>query len=83
MFRPNPEERCTIEDIMRHPWFVKDLPPQLAHINSYLLHAKAAEHRECRESMRELELRVQSAAIKPAEQYPGAPQQPLPPPLVV
>ena len=40
MFRPNPEERCTIEDIMRHPWFVKDLPPQLAHINSYLLHAK-------------------------------------------
>ena len=40
MFRPNPEERCTIEDIMRHPWFVKDMPPQLAHINSYLLHAK-------------------------------------------
>ncbi len=25
---------------MRHPWFVKDMPPQLAHINSYLLHAK-------------------------------------------
>ena len=40
MFRPNPEERCTIEDIMRHPWFIKDLPPQLVHINSYLLHAK-------------------------------------------
>ena len=45
MFRPNPEERCTIEDIMRHPWFVKDLPPQLAHINSYLLHAKVRRPR--------------------------------------
>lgn len=44
---------------------------------------QAAEHRECRESMRELELMVQSAAIKPSDQYPGAPQQPLPPPLVV
>ena len=33
--------------------------------------------------MRELELMVQSAAIKPADQYPGAPQAPLPPPLVV
>ena len=55
MFRPNPAERCTTEDIMAHPWFTKNLPPELAALNSRLLAAKAAEHRECRRSLADLD----------------------------
>ena len=55
MFRPNPAERCTTEDIMAHPWFTKNLPPELASLNDRLLAARAAEHAECRRSLSELD----------------------------
>ncbi len=58
MFRPNPTERCTTEDIMAHPWFTKNLPPELAKLNDRLLAAKAAEHAECRRSLGELDRRA-------------------------
>ena len=63
MFRPNPAERCTTEDIMAHPWFTKHLPPELAQLNDRLLAAKAAEHAECRRSLSDL------------DRFGGAPQQ--------
>ena len=44
MFRPNPAERCTTEDVMAHPWFTKNLPPELTSMNDRLLAARAAEH---------------------------------------
>jgi serine/threonine protein kinase len=55
MFRPNPAERCTTEDIMAHPWFTKNLPPELGTLNDRLLAARAAEHAECRQSLSELD----------------------------
>jgi serine/threonine-protein kinase SRK2 len=55
MFRPNPAERCTTEDIMAHPWFTRNLPPELGSLNDRLLAARAAEHAECRRSLSELD----------------------------
>jgi len=55
IFRPNPAERCTTEDIMAHPWFTRNLDPNLAALNDRLMAAKAAEHRECQRSLNELD----------------------------
>lgn len=30
IFQADPDKRATVEDIRRHPWFLKDLPPELA-----------------------------------------------------
>ena len=37
IFQADPDKRATVEDIRRHPWFLRNLPPELAvhalHIN--------------------------------------------------
>ena len=30
IFQADPDKRATVEDIRGHPWFLKDLPPELA-----------------------------------------------------
>ncbi len=30
IFQADPDRRATVEDIRRHPWFLRDLPPELA-----------------------------------------------------
>jgi len=30
IFQADPDKRATVEDIRRHPWFLRDLPPELA-----------------------------------------------------
>jgi serine/threonine protein kinase len=36
MLCPNPRERITVAEVMRHPWFQMDLPPPLLTINAHL-----------------------------------------------
>ena len=33
----DPEKRITMADIQRHPWFTRDLPEGVAHMNDQLL----------------------------------------------
>ena len=30
IFQADPDKRATVEDIRRHPWFLRNLPPELA-----------------------------------------------------
>jgi len=36
MLCPNPRERITVAEVMRHPWFQTELPPPLLTINGHL-----------------------------------------------
>lgn len=29
MLLPDPKERITLEDVMKHPWFTTNLPPEV------------------------------------------------------
>jgi serine/threonine-protein kinase SRK2 len=40
MLTPNPAERITLDGIMQHPWFVKDLPPGFHRMNEDLVNAQ-------------------------------------------
>ena len=33
----DPDKRITVQQILKHPWFVKDLPPGMADLNVNLL----------------------------------------------
>ena len=60
IFQADPDKRATVEDIRRHPWFLKDLPPELAVRSSGFLgglllgmYASAlASQRACRQTWR-------------------------------
>lgn len=38
MLRPNPAERITVTELLRHPWFLTDLPPGTQQVNERLEH---------------------------------------------
>lgn len=56
---------------MAHPWFTKNLPPELVSLNDQLLATRAAEHADCQRSLSELD-RCESTSL----QVPIAWQQP-------
>jgi serine/threonine protein kinase len=38
MLLPSPEQRITVAEILRHPWFLRDLPPGTELVNERLQH---------------------------------------------
>ena len=48
MLCPNPRERITVAEVMRHPWFQQDLPPPLLTINGHLTQVFRRSHHMAR-----------------------------------
>jgi hypothetical protein len=46
MLSPRPDQRAGLDDICRHPWFLKDLPPGALAMNDwYMNHADSLQDR--------------------------------------
>lgn len=37
LLQPDPERRATIDQVLRHPWYLQDLPPGSMELNVHLL----------------------------------------------
>ncbi|KAK9832742.1 hypothetical protein WJX81_006569 [Elliptochloris bilobata] len=71
IFQADPNKRATVEDIRRHPWFLRDLPPELADGGR----AARAALPPVSQSVEELKSIVASARYAPVP--PPPPQQHL------
>lgn len=66
MLRPRPDERVGLDDICRHPWFLKDLPPGALAMNDWYM-----EHADSLQDRLELVQAIVEAAA--AAGHPGEP----------
>ena len=59
----NPDTRITIQQILRHPWVMKDMPPNLAELNTSLLQIPLSmQTGSCRQSEEEVAALAAKAA---------------------
>lgn len=72
MLRPSPRKRIDMSSLLQHPWFTKDLPPQLKAVNADLFGSDAAIAADasfadpCSQSMDELAALIRGAPLGPA-----------------
>lgn len=61
------DKRITVQQILKHPWFVKDLPEEMANLNNSLLQVPLSlQSTNCRQSEEEI-VELTNTAIQGAK----------------
>lgn len=75
MLNPDPNARLTMEGIMAHPWFVTNLPPEAATMNTTYLAMGPASGQQSLDDIRRVITEAGGGGVQPTPLPPGPPEE--------